>query len=114
MKTIQSLPVPFGINSNPDGGNPLGLINIARSIDPKTSTRQGALSTYLKATEGRSNITVLVGAQARKITFAEGSGDAVATGVEFEVGGTQYVVEASKEVILSAGMNICLDYWLEV
>ncbi|GJJ13596.1 hypothetical protein Clacol_007852 [Clathrus columnatus] len=93
----------FEINSNPDNGNPLGMINVTRGVHPKTSRRQDATETYLKTTEGRDNITVLLGAQARQIIFSQGNGELFATGVEFQVGNTKHVVNAAKEVILSAG-----------
>lgn len=53
----------------------------------------------------RNNISVLVGAQARKIIFSEGSGDhdLVATAVEFQFGDLKYIANATKEVIICAG-----------
>ncbi|GJJ15706.1 hypothetical protein Clacol_009984 [Clathrus columnatus] len=100
VKTLESH--SFKFNPNPDGGNPLGIINVSRGVHPKTSRRQDAAETYLKATQGRDNITVLVGAHACRVIFAEGTGDLVATGVEIQVGDVKHVVNASKEVILSA------------
>lgn len=100
------LSLHFAVNNNPDGGNPLGLFNATRSIDPKTAKRQDAISTYLKSTQGRSNIAVLVGAQARKIVFSEGGSDLVATGVEFEAGSTRFTVDATRQIVLSAGKNL--------
>ncbi|GJJ12733.1 hypothetical protein Clacol_006977 [Clathrus columnatus] len=78
----------FQINPNPDNGNPLGVINVSRAVHPKTSRRQDATETYLKRIEGRDNITVLLGAQARQIIFAE-SNEFLATGVEFQIGAYQ-------------------------
>lgn len=100
----------FEINPNPDGGNPLGVINVTRGVHPKTCRRQDAAETYLKSTEGRDNITVLSGAHACKVVFAEGTGNLVATGVQFESANVKYVVNATKEVILSAGERAMAVY----
>lgn len=72
-------------------------------MHPRTSRRQDAAETYLKSTEGRNNITVLTGAHACKVIFAEGIGGLTAVGVEFEIANVKHVVNATKEVILSAG-----------
>lgn len=93
----------FKVNANPNGGDLTGLINCQRAVDNATGTRQHSGVTYLDRTTGRQNISVLVGAYATKILFSNDAGDLVATSVEFDVGGVKYVVNANKEVILSAG-----------
>lgn len=53
--------------------------------------------------EGRSNLSVLVGAHVHNIIFAEGD-ELVATAVKFQFKDAEYIVKATKEVVLSAGM----------
>jgi choline dehydrogenase-like flavoprotein len=72
-------------------------------VDIATGTRQHSGVTYLDRATGRPNISVLVGAYATKILFSNDTEDVVATGVEIDVGGVEYVVKANKEVVLSAG-----------
>jgi choline dehydrogenase-like flavoprotein len=101
---IQSLAeLTFKVNANPNDGDLTGLINCQRAVDIATGTRQHSGVTYLNRATGRRNISVLVGACATKILFSNNTGDLVATGVEIDVDGVKYVVNANKEVILSAG-----------
>jgi choline dehydrogenase-like flavoprotein len=93
----------FKVNANPNDGDLTGLINCQRAVDIATGTRQHSGVTYLNRAAGRRNISVLVGACATKILFSNNTGDLVATGVEIDVDGVKYVVNANKEVILSAG-----------
>jgi choline dehydrogenase-like flavoprotein len=93
----------FKVNANPNDGDLTGLINCQRAVDIATGTRQHSGVTYLNRATGRRNISVLVGACATKILFSNNTGDLVATGVEIDVDGVKYVVNANKEVILSAG-----------
>lgn len=72
-------------------------------MDIATGTRQHSGVTYLDRATERRNISVLVGAYTTKILFSNNTEELVATGVEFDVDGVKYVVNANKEVILSAG-----------
>jgi choline dehydrogenase-like flavoprotein len=101
VKSITEL--SFKINSNPHGGDTTGVFNGQRTVDNSTSTRQDSGVTYLGQTTGRGNISVLVGAQATKLLFAEVGGDLIVTAVEFVVDGVKHIVKATKEVVLSAG-----------
>ncbi|KIM77083.1 GMC oxidoreductase [Piloderma croceum F 1598] len=93
----------FKVNANPNGGDLTGLINCQRAVDIATGTRQHSGVTYLDRATERPNISVLVGAYATKILFSNNTEELVATGVEIDVDGVKYVVNANKEVILSAG-----------
>ncbi|KAF9004008.1 hypothetical protein BDQ17DRAFT_1424969 [Cyathus striatus] len=92
----------FEINDNPDGGNSTGIVNCPRNLHPESCERQSSVA-YLDAAEGRSNISILVGAYTEQVLFSDASNGLIATGVKFQVDGKQYVVKANKEVILAAG-----------
>ena len=94
----------FKINENPDGGNLTGFMNIARSVDGSKGTRQHSGVTYLEGTSGRSNISVLLGARATKISFSSANGELTATGVEYDANGANFIANATKQVVLSAGV----------
>jgi len=81
-------------------------MNCQRVVDTETGSRQHSGVTYLHQTTGRQNISVLVGAHATKVLFSDSSGDLVATGVEFDVAGVRHIVNANKEVIISAGKSL--------
>ncbi|KIW72222.1 hypothetical protein PV04_00432 [Phialophora macrospora] len=74
----------------------LGAVN--RTDDP--GKRSYAATGYLRPNLGRKNLKVLTEAQATKVVL---DGDR-ATGVEFVHEGKKYAVQATKEVILSAGV----------
>lgn len=74
----------------------LGAVN--RSDDP--GKRSYAATGYLRPNLGRPNLKVLTEGQATRILL----NGTTATGVEFAHGGNMYTVNASKEVVLSAGV----------
>ena len=96
--------IPAGDYNGRDRGGPAGVVSLLQ-----TTTRQGKRSsTYHAFLEGeveqRPNLEVISGAQVTRVLL-EGDGDhLVARGVEFRTadGGTS-VVEAEREVVLSAG-----------
>ncbi|KAJ3787877.1 alcohol oxidase [Lentinula aff. detonsa] len=100
-QSLLSLGVPE--NADPDNGDTTGLFNSAASVDVQTGNRTYSGRNYLLPNVGRSNLAVLVGAQATKIQFSQDGGNATATGVQFTSSGTNYTVSADKEVILSTG-----------
>ncbi|KAF8905300.1 alcohol oxidase [Mucidula mucida] len=104
MKAHQAL-LNLGLPEAPGplSGNPNGAFLMPNTIDSKTSTRTYSTTAYYQPNATRENFSVLVGANVNKIVFAEGEGDLTATGVEFEYDGKTYVVNASKEVVVSAG-----------
>src|SRR5258706_4832116 len=93
----------FQINEDPNGGDSTGFMNISRAVDGSKGTRQHSGVTYLEETSGRSNISVLLGARATKIAFSGAFGELTATGVEYDAGGAIFIVNATKQVVLSAG-----------
>lgn len=103
VKTTNSLNIT--INTAPDSGDPVGIYNPPASIDRKTGKRSYAAA-YYTANLNKTNFVVLTGAQATKVNFLPNKQDGkiVASGVTFQVNGTSYVVNATKEVILSAGV----------
>ena len=106
-ETSASLGYPF--NYNPDDGDTayVPLAGIDSSVDISTGKRSYAAPAYYNSTvRARENLSVLVGALASRIIWDNstlGSGNITATGVEFIVNGTTYVVNAAQEVILCAG-----------
>ncbi|KAI0737717.1 GMC oxidoreductase [Daedaleopsis nitida] len=73
-------------------------------IDAKTGKRSYAVTGYLAPAINRPNLKILTEAYVTKVLLSKGTeGQVVATGVEFEHGGKIHVVNARKEVLLSAG-----------
>lgn len=92
--------------------------NQPSDINPVNQTRSYAAPAYLFPNEERGNLKVLTGALVEKINWAEnsshyghswtksggnGGGVVTAQGVTFSAGGKLYVVNATKEVIVSGG-----------
>jgi choline dehydrogenase-like flavoprotein len=106
-ETSAALGYPF--IDNPDDGNTtyVPLAGIAHSVDISTGKRSYAAPAYYSSqVRARENLSVLMGALASRIIWDNstlGSGNITATGVEYIVNGTTYVVKAKQEVILSAG-----------
>jgi len=97
----------LGIPRNPESGGaglPIGAFLLPTSVDRKTATRSYAATGYYTPNAQRSNLVVLTGAHASKILLKSSStGLQHATGVEFIKDGITHSVEATKEIILSAG-----------
>lgn len=96
--------IPRGDYNGRDRGGPRGFASLAQ-----TSTRRGKRSsTYHAFLEGepenRNNLTIITGAQATRVLFADDAGQLTAKAVEYRnaVGVTE-TAHARKEVILSAG-----------
>ncbi|HKI97004.1 MAG TPA: GMC family oxidoreductase N-terminal domain-containing protein [bacterium] len=68
-------------------------------VNQRRGVRLSASTAFLKPVLHRPNLTVLTGAQARRVLF-QGTR---ATGVEFDQGGATRQAAASREVILAAG-----------
>ncbi|KAF7194104.1 Dehydrogenase citC [Pseudocercospora fuligena] len=101
VQTSKALGYPNA--TDPRTGSSLGLFNQLVTVDPRSSTRSYAATTYLAEAEGRSNLTVVTETMVRKILFDRSSGKPRASGVELEDGGTVLKVHAKKEVLLCAG-----------
>ncbi|MBE7638676.1 choline dehydrogenase [Sneathiella sp. P13V-1] len=69
----------------------------------KEGVRSSTSNAYLRRAMKRGNLSVLTGGMSRRIITKEIEGELVATGIEFEQGGTIQIASANKEVILSAG-----------
>ena len=115
--------IPYGASiylQNPDAttyGNPnydWGFVSVPQlagidsSVDISTGKRCYAAPAYYNSTvRVREILSMLIGALASRIVWNNstlGSGNITATGVEYIVNGTTYVMSATREVILSAGM----------
>ena len=96
--------IPLGDYNGRDRGGPGGVVSLFQ-----TTTRQGKRSsTYHAFLEGdveqRPNLTLITKAQATRVLFAGEPGAGRATGVEYVTAdGATEVIDASREVILSAG-----------
>ncbi|KAJ7458966.1 alcohol oxidase [Mycena latifolia] len=98
----------WDFNDSPNGGNSSGISPLARDVSPTLGVRFYAAPGYFAPAEQDSNLIVLTGAQATKINFATTNGQIIASSVDFVVAGQKYTVQASKEVILSAGQSLFL------
>ncbi|KDQ52343.1 GMC oxidoreductase [Jaapia argillacea MUCL 33604] len=90
---------------DPYGGDITGTWIASANLDPKTWTRSYATTAYYLPYKDRPNFKVLTEAVVARVLFADAPAgvELTATGVEFIHGGKMFVVNASKEVILSAG-----------
>lgn len=95
----------------PPSGDPFsgdftgGYVN-AMSIEPDTRTRSDAATAYYEPSKARPNLHVMTGAAAEKLIFSTAAGQDVprAVGVQFKKEGKSSTLEASREVILAAGV----------
>ncbi|KAJ7573676.1 GMC oxidoreductase [Mycena floridula] len=89
----------------PLSGDPYGTFFTTNALDPTTNTRSYAGSVYFAHHQGLKNLSVLLKAYATKVVLSEVQGEQVATGVEFILSkeGDKRVINAKKEIILSAG-----------
>ena len=91
---------------NPDSGNAWGTFVGTSAINPTNWTRTTSRTGYIDPYTYRSNLVVLTDHMVSKINFDTSNADAVkATSVQFmkNKGGRTFQVNATREVILSAG-----------
>ncbi|KAJ2918908.1 hypothetical protein MD484_g1504, partial [Candolleomyces efflorescens] len=105
VEAYKELGVPF--NPTADGGENLGVWPGAAAIHNQTVTRITSATAYYEPNQGKRNLKVITSAHVSRIIFKkarDGQG-VIATGVEYIVDGTNTttIVQAKKEVILSAG-----------
>lgn len=81
----------------------LGSLILPDCINPETKQRSYSANAYLAPARYRANLTIWTKAQAESIIFDSSSDAVVATGVEVTRDGERVLVQARKEVILSAG-----------
>ncbi|THU87441.1 alcohol oxidase [Dendrothele bispora CBS 962.96] len=96
----------LGLPRNPESaaGRNVGSLLVPSSVNPETATRSYAASAYLMPNLQRRNLIVITEAFATKILMIqEDSGLQRAVGVTFVKDGEEIRVDASKEIILSAG-----------
>ncbi|CAL1697277.1 unnamed protein product [Somion occarium] len=102
MDTLEKL----GLPRNPDtgGGDSIGSLLFPTTVDKKDCTRSYSASAYYAPNAERPNLLVVTGAHVTKILL-EPSHDGLqrAVGVEFIKDEQTYRINASKEIILSAG-----------
>ncbi|KAH9944955.1 GMC oxidoreductase [Epithele typhae] len=110
-RTSSMLEAPFqkaleacGIKTIKDGlgGDLNGTFHSVNNVDPRTWTRSSAASGYLIPALHRPNLKVLTKAYVQKVLGSNEAGSFVASGVQFDLEGMTYTVNAAKEVILSA------------
>lgn len=83
-----------------------GPVIAPESTDPKTKQRSYTANSYLDPAQSRPNLTVLTETTVTKVLLERPSPaeDAIAKGIQFPVkGGEVQIVNARKEVIISAG-----------
>ncbi|EIN09187.1 alcohol oxidase, partial [Punctularia strigosozonata HHB-11173 SS5] len=106
LSVMQTL-INCGIPIAPDPVSkrfPAGVYFAPNTVDPKTHTRTYSVTAFYTPNAHRENITVLCGAQVRKVlTASSADGLLVAESVEFDSGGKVHAVNAAREIILSAG-----------
>jgi choline dehydrogenase-like flavoprotein len=96
--------IPLGDYNGRDRGGPAGVVSLFQ-----TTTKQGKRSSTFHAflegeVEQRPNLTVIPNAHVTKVLLSDDGGTPRATGVEYVTAdGTTEVVEAGREVVLSAG-----------
>lgn len=97
----------LGIGADGDmrDGVALGGYTNIMSQNQEDHTRSYAGNRYYKPNAGKPNLKVLTEARVNNIIFDEKKNDGLLTaiGLNFTVNGTHYVVNARKEVIISAG-----------
>lgn len=103
VKTFENLKHP--LTANPFDGKSIGAYNGPSTIDAASKTRSYANSAYCSPFANRTNVHLLTGAMVKRIVFEpiEGQSDLRATGVEYIQNGTFQCVNATKEIIISAG-----------
>jgi choline dehydrogenase-like flavoprotein len=104
VEAAQAAGIPRGDYNGADWGGAAGVVSLMQ-----TTTRDGRRSSTYHAflegeAEARPNLSIITGAHATRVILADVAGKKIATGVEYRTaGGERRVVEAAKEVILSAG-----------
>ncbi|KAH7904743.1 glucose-methanol-choline oxidoreductase, partial [Hygrophoropsis aurantiaca] len=96
----------ISVNLSPLDGNSSGLWNTPVAVDRRTGTRADSAIGYYCPSATRSNLHVLSGATVSRIIFDSHaiSTGLKASGVVFFSGESQYTVNATREIILSAGV----------
>ncbi|THH21250.1 hypothetical protein EW146_g259 [Bondarzewia mesenterica] len=95
-------------NANADNGTNSGIANARSDVNRSLGSRSYAAPTYYCRSANQKNFQVLMQAQATKVllkSVREGNGDEFeAVGVQFVSNSRTFVAQATKEIILSAGV----------
>ncbi len=95
FRAAEELQFPRNGDFNGASQDGFGLYQVTQRDGRRLSTARA----FLKPAEGRKNLSVLTGAEARRIRIRDGR----ASGVEIGVKGASVAVAAERELILSAG-----------
>ncbi|EPS44193.1 hypothetical protein H072_1877 [Dactylellina haptotyla CBS 200.50] len=85
------------------GGSNWGVWTGLTSVKPSNRTRSYSASGYYRPFSNRPNLHVLCEAMVKEVTLGYKYGQLTATGVRFTYKGSTYNVQATEEVIVSAG-----------
>ena len=91
---IKSIP---GLNS----GNLMGYARVTQTVDPDDETRSSSETSFLRVALASSSLQIYHNTVAKRILF---DGNKKATGVMVVTAGDSYMLSASTEVIVAAGV----------
>nr|POE52052.1 oxygen-dependent choline dehydrogenase [Quercus suber] len=94
----------YHITSDPFSGKSIGGYSNAATVDFTSKTRSYSATAYGAPALQRSNFHLVTGATAQKIILETTSSGVIAKGVQALVNGERKTFNASKEVILAAGV----------
>jgi choline dehydrogenase-like flavoprotein len=109
-RTLNTLGVKT--NSTHTTGSNVGVWTNINAVDPRSGARSYSAN-YSSLLSESSDLRILTWADVTKIVLIQDGGKVRATGVSFTCQGRDYVVNVSREVILSAG-SVCSPQILEV
>ena len=96
--------IPPGDYNGGDRHNPDGVVSLTQT-NTRSGKRSSTYHAYLEnAAESRSNLTIISNALVTRVVFDDDADELTANGVEYrDAEGAGHVVQAQREVILSAG-----------
>jgi choline dehydrogenase len=89
-------------NEDINGENQFG-VSIAQSTIDWDGVRASTANAFLKPNRGRNNLHIISSAFVTQILFETRNNTVTASGIKFRRNGTDFTVNAKKEVIISAG-----------
>ena len=101
--SIEKSMASLGVNPIPglSSGNLIGYSHVTSTIDPADETRSSSETAFLRSALSNSSLQVYPHTAAQKIVF---DANKKAVGVQVNQGGASYVLSATKEVIVAAGV----------
>lgn len=93
----------IGMVNDERDGLALGGYNLQTNLNLENNTRSYAATSYLNPVRDRPNLQVYTHAMVTKVNFNGDGEEPVACGVSFTCRGTEYTIEANREVIVSGG-----------